>query len=100
MEKTFITKTAKNIAASKVKIIVSTVAFYLCVFQSAEAQFIEDALRFINPNSAPTARVGALGHSYFGFSDDASAVLTNPAGLTLIPTSELGVGFNYNRSNV
>jgi len=75
--------------------------FTVMIFtQFANAQVIEDALRFVNTNTAPTARIGALGHSYFGFSDDASAILTNPAGLTLIPASELSFGVQNNQNTI
>jgi len=81
------------------KFILTITVIFLLSLQTVNAQFVEDALRIIKPNSAATARIGALGHSYFGFSDDASAILTNPAGLTLIPNSEIGLGFNYNRNS-
>ncbi|MDR0926698.1 MAG: hypothetical protein LBO69_02895 [Ignavibacteria bacterium] len=81
------------------KILVLTFALIFAT-TLANAQFIEDALRFIKSNTYPNARAAALGFSYFGFSDDAAALVTNPAGMTLIPMSEIGLGLNLTHHNV
>ena len=77
----------------KFKIILTIISFFGISF-FAKAQFVEDATRFINPNAFLSVRAAALGGSYFGFSDDGSALLTNPAGITLIPVAEFGMGIN------
>jgi long-subunit fatty acid transport protein len=62
---------------------------------AAFGQFIEDGLRIADVNSAITARAAGLGVSYIGINDDAAALRINPAGLSLIPTSEFNVGFAF-----
>ena len=61
---------------------------------------IDDVLRYSVPDAIISPRVAALGFSYYGISDDASAMLFNPAGLSLIHGYELGAGFNFNNSTV
>jgi hypothetical protein len=82
--------------ANIIKIII--VAILLVYSNATYSQYIEDALRFVKPNASISPRASALGFAYFGFSDDASALVSNPAGLTLIPSSELGLGLNYTRN--
>jgi hypothetical protein len=65
---------------------------------STYSQFIEDALRYINFNNHASPRAAAFGLAYFGFSDDAACLTTNPAGLTLVPDSEMAIGLNLNNS--
>ena len=62
---------------------------------SSNAQFIEDALRFSQPTAAFSPRVSALGFSYFGISDDAAAMIFNPAGLSLIRGYEINTGVDF-----
>ncbi len=68
----------------------------------AQAQYVEDALRYTLPNNMYSVRQGALGLAYNGIADDAAAAFTNPAGLTLLPAAEFSVGlqglFNNNTS--
>ena len=87
--------TAKKISL----LIVPTLLLTLTTSQISNAQFVEDALRFINPNSVLSARTGALGYAYFGFSDDASAISYNPAGLTLVPSCEMALGTNFSSNS-
>lgn len=70
----------------------------LCVPFSLRAQFIEDGLRLARTNGIITARAGALGPAYSGISDDFAALYYNPAGLTLLPKSELSVGLQLYRN--
>lgn len=62
------------------------------------AQFIEDGLRLAAPNGIIAARAGALGASFSGISDDFAALYYNPAGLTLLPKSELNIGIQLHRN--
>lgn len=62
---------------------------------TSNAQFIEDALRFSNPNGYPSARAAGLGISYMGVVDDYSALYYNPAGLNLIPKTEISAGMDF-----
>lgn len=70
------------------------------VHHSSFGQFIEDALRYTVPNSMITPRSASLGVSFYGISDDISALIYNPAGLSYIGYSEfsLGLGFTTNAS--
>ncbi|MEI6089193.1 MAG: hypothetical protein WCR42_01960 [bacterium] len=62
------------------------------------AQTVDDALRYARPNGMVTARTAGLGVSYHGILDDMGALFYNPAGLALIPKTELSVGFGYESS--
>lgn len=66
----------------------------------AYSQFIEDALRFMQPNTGTGARALGLGNAYTGIADDYTAVWWNPAGLGQIKKFELTGGFShFNYSN-
>jgi hypothetical protein len=56
------------------------------------AQSIDDGLRHTQFNTAPTARMAALGAGYIGVADDFGALYSNPAGLTLLPLAEFSAG--------
>lgn len=62
------------------------------------AQFIEDALRYTISNSMITPVSASLGISFYGISDDVSALFFNPAGLSFIPKRELSLGFGFSRN--
>lgn len=62
------------------------------------AQFVEDGLRLAQNNGIITARAGALGAAYSGISDDFAALYYNPAGLALLPKSELSIGLQLSRN--
>lgn len=61
----------------------------------ANAQYIEDALRYTMPNGIITPRSAALNVAFHGISDDISALYYNPAGLSLIGKSELSFGLGF-----
>ncbi len=65
----------------------------------AQAQFIEDALRFIQDNGYVTARAGGLGVAYNGIADDFAAISYNPAGLALVQKNELTFGLDFIRQS-
>lgn len=60
-----------------------------------KTQSIEDAIRISMPNAAPSARSAGLGIAYMGIVDDIAAANYNPAGLTLLPKSEISLGFDF-----
>ena len=78
---------------SVLSLILITLVFIFA--ERANAQFIEDALRYSVPNGVITQRAGGLGISYLGLSDDYASLLLSPAGLSLISKSELSVGFGF-----
>jgi len=65
-------------------------------------QYIEDAVRYSNPNGIITPRAAGLGISYAGIADDYAALYYNPAGLSLVTKTELtfGIGFQRNSNSV
>ncbi len=67
----------------------------IAIVPSAKAQYIEDAVRFSNSNGYPTARTAGLGISYIGLVDDFGAIYYNPAGLALIPKTEITAGLDF-----
>jgi hypothetical protein len=66
--------------------------------QSATAQFIEDGLRFSQPNGYITPRAGGLGVAYHGIADDFAALYFNPAGLSLLGKNEVTLGLGFMRN--
>jgi long-subunit fatty acid transport protein len=71
----------------------------VCFNSIAVSQFIEDALRFSQPNNGTGARALGLGNAYIGVADDFTSVWWNPAGLGQIKKFEFTTGFsnfNYN----
>ena len=73
----------KSIACSLIALSAASVAM---------AQTTADALRYMEPNVAVSARSSAFGTSFYGLLDESSAMLYNPAGLTLIRFNEFSVG--------
>lgn len=72
---------------------------FLFVVVSVKAQFIEDALRYGEPNGLITSRSAGLGISYLGIADDYAALYFNPAGLSLITKFELSLGMGFQRNS-
>lgn len=62
----------------------------------SQAVYIEDALRYAQPNGLITPRAGALGIAYSGIADDYAALYTNPAGLTMLPLAEFSASGQFN----
>ena len=62
------------------------------------AQYIEDALRYVNSNTFPNQRAAGLGVSYIGISDDFASLFINPAGLSLVANDEFSMGLNLSRN--
>lgn len=80
------------------KLFASSIVAFSCI-SSAFAQTTEDALRFMEPNVATSARSQAFGTSFYGLLDESSAMLYNPAGLTLVRFNEFSVGLSTESSN-
>ncbi len=81
----------------KIKVL-ALLALFVLALNSANAQFIEDALRLTNQNGLISPRVSALNIGYYGIADDIGAMLYNPAGLTLIGKNELSASFGFSRN--
>jgi len=82
----------------KIKSFILAISLLIFVSTFSYAQFIEDALRFIQPNTGTGARSLGIGGAYTGVADDFTAVWWNPAGLGQIKKFELTGGisnFNY-----
>jgi long-subunit fatty acid transport protein len=72
--------------------------FILCI-NFANAQYIEDALRFAQPINGLGARALGMGNAYTSIADDYTAVWWNPAGLGQVKRNEFSFGlssFSYN----
>lgn len=74
------------------------------LFASTElySQNLEDGLRMTRRENGVSARSNALGMSFRGINDDGTALYFNPAGLFLVPTSEIqaGMSVKYLKSNI
>lgn len=81
----------------KILLIISILV--LTALSSAKSQFIEDALRYTQSNGFVTARAGGLSTAFHGVSDDISALMFNPAGISLIGRSELSLGLGFSRNS-
>lgn len=75
-------------------------SFFLCY--SLNAQFIEDGLRLTQQENGISPRSNALGMSYYGINDDGAALYYNPAGMQLIPATEIqaGLAVKYLNSDI
>ncbi len=72
----------------------------ICILvRTSYGQFIEDALRYTIPNSLITPRSASLGVAFYGISDDVSALIYNPAGLSFIGYSEFSIGLGFTTNN-
>lgn len=60
----------------------------------AISQGIGDGVRLAKTKQGLDARSSAMGISYQGIVDNSAALYYNPAGLSLIPSSEIGLGIN------
>lgn len=85
-----------------------TLSFVLCFAMLAlifhgtarsQAVYVEDALRYSQPNGLITPRAGALGIAFTGIADDYAALYSNPAGLTMLPLAEFSASGQLNLYN-
>lgn len=81
------------------KRIITIIALLMMANTVSQAQFIEDALRYAKNNSIVSPRAAGLNVAFYGISDDASAMLFNAAGLTLIGKSEFSLGLGFTRNS-
>jgi hypothetical protein len=81
------------------KKIILLVVFLAFGINVSYAQFIEDAVRYSQPNGMITPRSAGLGIAYLGIADDYAALFFNPAGLSLVPKTELSVGLGFQRNS-
>lgn len=70
------------------------IIFILSSAFSLYSQNLEEGLRLTRRDNGVSARSNALGMSYQGINDDGAALYFNPAGLFLVPVSEIQVGAN------
>jgi hypothetical protein len=84
---------SNRIATIFVVVLLSFAATISAPMLHAQTQYVEDALRYTQPGTTFTPRMGALGLSYAGIADDYAALYTNPAGLTLVPLAEFSASW-------
>lgn len=65
----------------------------MCICYGLNAQSIEDGLRLTQTENGVSPRSNALGMSFYGVSDDGAALYFNPAGMQLVPATEIQAGF-------
>ena len=81
------------------QIIKNALIIVLCTF-IAQAQSIDDGVRFIDNPGSVGARSAAMGNAFIGVANDYSAVYWNPAGLSFIRRPEFSFGIsNLSASN-
>lgn len=73
-----------------------TLFIFIVSASAAQAQIIEDALRFSHSGNLVSARSAGMGNAFVGLANDASALYWNPAGLGQLRASE----FSFGLSNV
>lgn len=66
---------------------------FMCISYGLNAQLIEDGLRLTQTENGVSPRSNALGMSFYGVSDDGAALYFNPAGMQLVPATEIQAGF-------
>lgn len=84
---------------SFVKVLLLFITAAVSGVYSAQAQFIEDALRFMQYNGYGSSRAGGLGVAYNGVADDFAALGYNPAGLSIVRKSEISFGLDFLRQS-
>ncbi|MGV3761001.1 OmpP1/FadL family transporter [Parapedobacter sp.] len=65
----------------------------LCI--TAKGQYLQDVLRFSQPERGATARFKGLGNAQTALGGDLSSISGNPAGLGFFGQSDLGITFDY-----
>jgi long-subunit fatty acid transport protein len=77
------------------KCIPGLLALMLLIAPSADAQFVEDALRLNYGTLGSGARAFSMGTAYIAIADDFSAVFYNPAGLAQVRRFEISGGLRH-----
>ena len=76
--------------------------FIVLVFQLTSivfAQTPEEAVNFLESENGYGVKAAAMGNAFVGVADDYTAMYWNPAGLTLLKSSEINGEFYYHRFN-
>src|SRR5690606_2668921 len=74
---------------------ISILASLLLAATISQAQYLEDAIRFSQPENSSTARFKAIGNASTSLGGDLSSITGNPAGLGFFNTSDAGLTLNY-----
>ncbi|SFC70556.1 hypothetical protein SAMN05421747_12040 [Parapedobacter composti] len=61
----------------------------------AEAQYLQDVLRYSQPEQGATARFRGLGNAQTALGGDLSSISGNPAGLGFFGQSDISISFDY-----
>ena len=64
-------------------------------FTGAHAQYMDDILRYSQPETGATARFKGLGNAQTALGGDLSSVAGNPAGLGFFSQSDIGITLDY-----
>ena len=65
------------------------------VFITAQAQYLQDVLRFSQPEQGATARFKGLGNAQTALGGDLSSISGNPAGLGFFGQSDISISLDY-----
>lgn len=76
------------------KIAVSTL-FLGTLCATAQGQYLQDVLRFSQPEQGATARFKGLGSAQTALGGDLSSISGNPAGLGFFGQSDISISFDY-----
>lgn len=76
------------------KIALSTLLLSSCCIV-AQAQYLQDVLRFSQPGQGATARFKGLGNAQTALGGDLSSISGNPAGLGFFSQSDISISFDY-----
>jgi len=74
---------------------ISIFAALICMVGVSQAQYVEDAMLFSQPENGSTARFKAMGNASTSLGGDLSSITGNPAGLGFFNTSDAGISLNY-----
>lgn len=70
-------------------------AALICIASASQAQYVEDALRFSQPENGSTSRFKAMGNVGTALGGDLSSITGNPAGLGFFNTNDAGFTLGY-----
>ena len=74
---------------------ITLLAALLCLAGASQAQYLEDAMRFSQPEYGGSARFRAMGNASTSLGGDLSSITGNPAGLGFFNNSDAGISLNY-----
>lgn len=76
------------------KIALSALLLSVCCI-AAQAQYLQDVLRFSQPEQGATARFKGLGNAQTALGGDLSSISGNPAGLGFFGQSDISISLDY-----